>query len=177
MENLGHNTFHRDRLRRSCNVGCGGRLCLGCCDFGRWHLGRHSLRRHGTSAVTLIYKSWIVVQNTSYIRMGSLPLGSLPNAQLAKCIFCQIQCHYVTQAYVMYKMYIMGFYYIRIVLFRVFPDLESALKIARKCGKIRKKSRKNIFDWHTIQGPTSWFSGSTVHFQIQKLRLCQVKKQ
>ena len=42
----------------------------------------------------------------------------------------------------MYKRYIMGFYYIGIVLFRVFPDLESALKIARKCGKIRKNQEK-----------------------------------
>jgi hypothetical protein len=32
----------------------------------------------------LIYKSWKLVQNTSYIRMGTLPAGSLPNGQFAK---------------------------------------------------------------------------------------------
>jgi len=50
------------------------------------------------------------------------------------------------------------------VLFRVFPDLESGLKIAKKnqkkSGKIRKKSYIYISAWDTIQGPTCCLQGS-----------------
>ena len=101
-------------------------------------------------AVTFICKSWEVVQNTSYIRMGSLP-----NMVLQHNVGLHNISNVCNGPYCLY--------YIRIVVFRVFPDLESGLKIAKIFRKNPEKSEKNriyIYAWDTIQGPTCCLQGS-----------------
>jgi hypothetical protein len=65
------------------------------------------------------------------------------------------------------------------VLFRVFPDLESGLKIARKIRKNPEKSEKNQEIYMCIYRIDTGFrvlpGVSGMHFQIWKVRLCQMR--